>query len=90
MPKALNLPQRVHEDLEKVSQELSLMAKKPISQSMAIDLLIQIYQAHLSNPCALDSFSLQLRNANLMAPDEFDRYWDEPQKAKPADKTKKR
>jgi hypothetical protein len=76
--KPVNLPLRVLEDLVKVSEELSLMAKKPISPSMAVDLLMEIYRAHLNNPCALDTFSQQLQNLNIMAPDEFDKYWDEP------------
>jgi len=55
------------------------MAKKPISVPMALDLLMEIYRAHLSNPCVLDRFSVQMRTSNLMLPDEFMRYWDEPQ-----------
>ena len=78
MTKTVDLPLRVHEDLVKVSEELSLMAKKPISTSMAVDLLIEVYRAHLNNPCALDTFSQQLRSLNLMSPQEFDKYWDEP------------
>ncbi|MGE5188313.1 MAG: hypothetical protein ACM3JE_04730 [Betaproteobacteria bacterium] len=78
MVKSLNLPIRVYEDLVKVSDELSLMAKKPISLSMAVDLLMEIYRAHLNNPCALDSFSQQIKSLNIMAPEEFDKYWDEP------------
>jgi hypothetical protein len=81
MTKPVDLPLRVHEDLVKVSQELSLMAKKPISTSMAVDLLIEIYRAHLNNSCALDAFSQQLRSLNIMPPEEFDKYWDEPTKA---------
>jgi hypothetical protein len=77
MTKTIDLPFRVHEDLVKVSEELSLMAKKPISTSMAVDLLIEIYRAHLNNPCALDAFSQQLRSLNLMSPEEFDKYWDD-------------
>ena len=80
MTKTVNLPLRVHEDLIRVSEELTLMAKKPISTSMAVDLLMEIYRAHLNNPCALDAFSQQLRSLNLMAPEEFDKYWDEPEK----------
>jgi hypothetical protein len=86
MAKSLNLPLRVYEDLIKVSEELSLMAKKPISPSMAVDLLMEIYRAHLNNPCALDAFSQQLRSLNIMLPQEFDKYWDEPVKAKPTEK----
>jgi hypothetical protein len=80
MVKTLVLPLRVYDDLARVSEELSLMAKKPISQSMAVDLLMEVYRAHLNNPCALDAFSQQLRSLNIMSPEEFDRYWDEPQK----------
>jgi hypothetical protein len=85
MVKAVDLPLRVYEDLSKVSDELTLMAKKPVSQAMAVDLLIEVYRAHLSNPCALDAFSQQLRSLNLMSPEEFDKYWDEP--LKPREKT---
>lgn len=80
MTKTFVLPLRVFEDLVKVSEELSLMAKKPVSTSMAVDLLMEIYRAHLNNPCALDAFSQQLRSLNLMSPEEFEKYWDEPTK----------
>jgi hypothetical protein len=80
MVKTVDLPLRVHEDLVKVSEELSLMAKKPFSPSMAVDLLIEIYHARLNNPCALDTFSQQLKSLNIMSPEEFDKYWDEPTK----------
>ena len=93
MVKTVNLPLRVHEDLVKVSEELSLMAKKPVSTSMAVDLLMEIYRAHLNNPCALDAFSQQLRSLNIMAPEEFDKYWDETgrtQVPKPKTKSKRK
>ncbi len=80
MAKTVNLPLRVYEDLVKVSEELSLMAKKPVSQSMTVDLLMEIYRAHMNNPCALDAFSQQLRSLNMMSPEEFDKYWDGPAK----------
>lgn len=89
MTKTVDLPLRVHEDLVKVSEELSLMAKKPISPSMAVDLLMEIYRAHLNNPCALDAFSQQLACLNIMSPKEFDRYWDEPSKSQPAKRKEK-
>lgn len=78
MAKTLNLPLRVYEDLLSVSQELTLMAKRPISPSMTVNLLMEVYRSHMSNPCALDMFSQQLQTLNLMSPEEFDRYWDEP------------
>ncbi len=89
MVKAVTLPLRVYEDLAKVAEELSLMAKKPISESMAVDLLIEVYRAHLNNRCALDAFSQQLRSLNLMTPEEFDKYWDEPVKENPKKQAKK-
>ena len=79
MGKTVELPLRVYEDLIRASEELSLMSKKPISVSMTVDFLIEIYRAHLSNPCALDRFSVQMRTSNFMSPEEFMHYWDEPQ-----------
>ena len=90
--KTLILPEKINDELAKTAEELTFMAKKPISQSMAIDLLIEIYHAHLNNPCALDAFSQQLKSLNIMLPEEFDKYWDETvktQKTKPKTKTKK-
>jgi hypothetical protein len=78
--KAVNLPDKIADDLAKVSEELTLMAKKPISQSMAVNLLIEVYHAHLNNRCALDAFSQQLQSLDVMSPEEFDNYWDEPSK----------
>ena len=80
MVKTVDLPLRVYEDLVKVSEELSLMAKKPVSLSMAMNLLVEVYHAHMNNPCALDAFSQQLASLDIMSPDEFDKYWDEPLK----------
>ncbi len=57
------------------------MAKKSISKSMAVNLLIEVYHAHLNNPCALDAFSQQLQNLDIMSPEEFDKYWDEASNA---------
>ena len=78
--KAVNLPDKIADDLAKVSEELTFMAKKPISQSMAVNILIEVYHAHLNNRCALDAFSQQLQSLDLMSSEEFDDYWDEPSK----------
>ena len=87
--RTVNLPERIYDDLAKTAEELTLMSKKSISQSMAINLLIEVYRAHLNNPCALDAFSQQLKSLNIMSPKEFDKYWDEPVKPKAAkEKTK--
>jgi len=82
--KTLSLPEVIYEDLVSLSDELTHMAKKPISLSMAVHLLMEVYRAHVSNPCALDMFSQQLASLNLMSPDEFDKVWDDvpPRKAK--------
>ena len=56
------------------------MAKKPVSLSMAMNLLVEVYHAHMNNPCALDAFSQQLASLDIMSPEEFDKYWDEPLK----------
>ncbi len=82
MTKALELPLQVYEELIKTAEELSLMSKKPISSAMAVEMLIEVYRAHMSDPCALDKFSQQLQIANLMTPEEFVKYWDEQEKPK--------
>jgi hypothetical protein len=82
--KTVNLPYRIADDLAKVSEELTFMAKKPISTSMAVNLLIEVYHAHLNNRCALDAFSQQLQSLDIMSPAEFDKCWDEPQKPQKA------
>ena len=86
----IDLPLRVYEDLVKVSEELTLMAKKPVSLSMTVDLLVEVYRAHLNNPCALDAFSQQLSNLKLMSPQEFDKYWDESIKLRQQKKSLKK
>jgi hypothetical protein len=86
MAKNVSLPEKIHEDLITVSEELTLMAKKPISVSMTVNLLMEVYRAHLNNPCALDAFSQQLQNSNLLTPEEFDDMWDENPYKKPSKK----
>jgi len=78
----ISLPSKVYDDLAKVAEELTFMARKPISKSMAIDLIIEVYRAHLNNRCALDAFSQQLQSLDVMSPEEFDKYWDEQIKPK--------
>ena len=90
MAKNVSLPEAVYTDLVAVSEEMTLMAKKPISLSMALNLIIEVYRAHMNNPCALDAFSLQLANQNIMSPEEFDKFWDDlPPKAEKPSKKKK-
>ena len=87
MARNVCLPEAVYSDLVSISEELTLMAKKPISLSMTIHLLAEVYRAHMNNPCALDAFSLQLANQNIMSPEEFDKVWDDAPSTKV--KTKK-
>ncbi len=77
MTKTLSLPEIVYDDLISLSDELTHMAKKPISVSMSVHLLMEVYRAHVSNPCALDMFRQQLASLDLMSPQEFDQVWDD-------------
>ena len=82
MAKTVSLPEAVYADLVSISEELTLMSKKSISLSMAVHILTEVYRAHMNNQCALDAFSLQLANLNIMSPEEFDKVWDDlPSKA---------
>jgi len=89
MAKTVSLPETVYSDLVSISDELTLMAKKPISLSMAVHLLTAVYHAHMNNPCALDAFSQQLASLEILSPEEFDKVWDDapPKKEKPKKKT---
>ena len=77
MAKTVNLPEMVYADLVSLSEELTLMAKKPISLSMAVHLLVEVYHAYMNNPCASDAFSQQLASLEILSPEEFDKVWDE-------------
>ena len=51
---------------------------------------LEVYNAHMNNPCALDAFIQQLASLDIMSPEEFDKYWGEKMpKAKGKAKTKK-
>ncbi len=77
MAKTVNLPEAVYADLVSISEELTLIAKKPISLSMTVQLLGAVYNAYMNNPCTRDAFSQQLANSNMLTPEEFDKMWDE-------------
>ncbi len=72
----LSLPDTVYQDLASVAEELSAMARKPVSLSMAVYLLGAVYRAHLSESCARDAFRQKMAIADLMTPEEFDKAWD--------------
>jgi hypothetical protein len=76
--KKLELPLSVYSDLEIISRELSRVAKKPISMPMALYLLISVYRAHMSEPCARDEFNIRLATMPMMSPEEFQEASDAP------------
>ncbi len=76
--KTLELPESVHSDLATISNELSMVAKKPISMPMALYLLISVYRAHMSEPCARDAFNHRLASMPIMSPEEFRETSDVP------------
>jgi hypothetical protein len=79
MPKTLGLPNEVYEDLDKIAEELSHIAKKPISLSMTIYLLTAVYRAHMAEPCARDAFRQRLASSEIMPPEEFEVALDKDQ-----------
>ena len=78
MAKTISLPEVVSEDLASVSEELTSVAKKPISPAMTISLLIAVYRAHMSEPCARDAFMQRIATSDFLSPDEFEKTWDVP------------
>ena len=89
MTKTVNLPETIYADLVSISEELTLIAKKPISLSMAVHLLSVVYNAYMNNPCTRDVFSQQLASLEIISPEEFDKVWDEVP-TKPQAKTEKK
>jgi len=83
MTRAVNLPEVIYDDLASISQDLTLLAKKPISPAMTISLLIAVYRAYVSEPCARDVFRQKIATSDFMAPEAFEKEWDtKPSKTK--------
>jgi hypothetical protein len=78
MTRTVSLPEVIFEDLASVSEELASLARKPISPAMTISMLIAVYRAHLSEPCARDAFRQRMRTLDLMSPEAFEKTWDTP------------
>jgi hypothetical protein len=78
MARTVSLPEVIFEDLASVSEELASLARKPISPAMAISLLISVYRAHLSEPCARDAFRQRMRTLDFMSPEAFEKAWGIP------------
>ena len=76
MARTVSLPEVIFEDLASVSDELASMARKPISPAMTISMLIAVYRAHLSEPCARDAFRQRMRTLGFMSPEDFEKAWD--------------
>jgi hypothetical protein len=76
MVKKIDIPNVIFDDLELISKELTLIAKKPISHAMTISLLIGVYRAHLSDPCARDAFRQRISILDFLSPEEFEKVWD--------------
>ena len=76
--KTIKLPETVYADLATISKELSAVARKPISMPMALSLLISVYRAHMSDPCARDAFCQKLASSPIMSPEEFEEASDVP------------
>jgi hypothetical protein len=74
--KAINLPEIIYEELTSISEDLAFLARKPISPAMAISLLIEVYRAYVSEPCARDAFRQRIATSDFMSPEAFEKKWD--------------
>jgi hypothetical protein len=83
MTQAVNLPEVIYEDLASISDDLSSLARKPISIAMTITLLIEVYRAYTKEPCARDAFRQKIATSDFMTPKAFEKKWDtkHPKKA---------
>ncbi len=78
LTKTVVLPETVHNDLASIQEELASLTRKPFSTGMTVSLLIAVYRAHMSEPCARDAFRQRLANAGFMSPEDFEKSWDNP------------
>jgi hypothetical protein len=87
--KIVNLPDDVYEDLSLIAEELTAVAGRPVSVGMAVVLIMEVFRAHLRDPCARDNFQHTLATANLMSPEEFEKGNEELSKKNPKASKKK-
>lgn len=78
MTKPVNLPELIYDDIVAISDDLTSLAKKPFSPAMTISLLIEVYRAYTSEPCARDAFRQRIATSNFMSPEDFEKEWDHP------------
>jgi len=76
MTQTVNLPDRISEDLASITDDLSSLAKKPLSTAMTITLLIEVYRTYTSEPCARDAFRQKVATSDFMTPEAFDKKWN--------------
>jgi hypothetical protein len=76
MTKAVNLPEIIYEDLASISDDLASLARKPFSPAMTISLLIEVYRAYVSEPCARDAFRQKIATSDFMSPEAFEKELD--------------
>lgn len=76
MTKTVNLPEVIYKDLALISEGLTSIARKPISPAMTIALLIEVYRAYLSEPCARDAFRQKIATSDFMSPEDFEKELD--------------
>jgi hypothetical protein len=83
MTKVVDLPEVIYEDLASISDDLTSLARKPISPAMTISLLIAVYRAHVGEPCARDAFRQRIATSDFVSPEAFEKEWDtKPSKKK--------
>lgn len=83
MTRAVNLPEVIYEDLASISDDLTALTRKTISPAMTISLLIAVYRAYVSEPCARDAFRQRIATSDFMSPEDFEKEWDNlPPKSK--------
>jgi hypothetical protein len=78
--KIVNLPEVIYEDLLSISDDLTSLARKPISPAMTLSLLIEVYRTYTSDPCARDAFRQKIATSDIMSPEDFEKEWDTRQK----------
>lgn len=83
MTKVVNIPEVIYGDLVSISDDLTSLARKPFSPAMTISLLIEVYRAYVSEPCARDMFRQRIATSDFMSPEAFEKKWDDkPPKAR--------
>jgi hypothetical protein len=78
MTKRVNIPELIYKDLTLISDDLTSLTRKPFSPAMTISLLIEVYRAYISEPCARDAFRQRIATSDFISPEAFEKKWDIP------------